>query len=134
MQQTLENDYYFVICDLNNNRKGVIALYNFNQDEKKAEMGRMICSKSPLQLYESIILINNFCFDILDLRRMFYRMNPKNAETIAVTRNWDAEFVGYGYYQNNNQYMEFQNWREKWPELKAKMTIRLDKFALLINR
>lgn len=133
MQQFKHNDYYFVICDIYNNRKGLIALYNFDQNELKAEMGRLICPKSPIQLYESLILICVFCFDILDLKRMFFRMDPENAEIIAVTRNWDAEFVGNGYYQNNKQYIEYQSLQVKWPQLRAKMTIRLEKFVKLID-
>ena len=135
MQQSKADDYYFVICDLNNNRKGVIALYNVDQNEKKAEMGRLICPRSPIQLYESLILISEFCLVTINLERMIYRMSPKNAEVIAVTRNVNSEFVGYGNYPNTNiQYMEFQNWREKWPDLEAYMRKRLEKFVSLIDR
>lgn len=133
MQQSKPDNYYFVICDLNNNSIGVIALYNFIYEESKAEMGRLICPKSPIQLYESLILICTFCFDILDLKRMYFRMNPENAEIIAVTRNWDAEFVENGVYQNNKQYTEYQSLQVKWPQLKAKMTMKLEKFVKLIN-
>ena len=132
-QQCKPDDYYFMICDSNNNRKGLISLYNFDHDERKAEMGRLICPKSPIQLYESLILICVFCFEILDFNRMFFRMDPDNVEMIAVTHNWDAEFVGYGNYPNNNKYIEFQSLQEKWPELNAKMKIRLEKFVKLIN-
>lgn len=135
MQQSKPDDYYFMICDLNYNRKGVIALYNFNHDERKAEMGRLICPKSPIQLYESLLLICDFCFYKMDLERMIYRMNPNNADIIAVIRNWNSEFVGNGIYPNTNtKYVEFQTLRDKWPDLKTYMGKRLDKIVMLTDR
>ena len=133
-QQSKPSDYYFMIRDINNNPKGVISLYNFDKDRKNAEMGRLICPKSPVQLYESFILICIFGFEILGLKRMFYRMSPNNAETIAVTRKFGADFVGYGDYQNNTQYMEFQNWQENWPVLKTRNIARLENFVRFTNR
>jgi RimJ/RimL family protein N-acetyltransferase len=134
-QQSKPNDYYFVICDLNNNPKGVISLYNFDQDGKNAEMGRLICPKSPIQLYEALILIFCFGFETLGLKRMFYRMNPNNAEIIAITHKFGAEFVGYGNYESSNiQYVEYQNIQETWPLLKARNNARLETFVKAINR
>lgn len=135
-QQSKPNDYYFVIRDINNNPKGVISLYNFDQDGKNAEMGRLICPKSPIQLYESFILICIFGFEILGLKRMFYRMNPDNAEVIAITRKFGADFVGYGNYSTNGhqQYMEFQNLQEKWPGIKTRNIVRLDNFVRFTSR
>ena len=134
-QQSKPDDYYFVICDSDNNPKGVISLYNFDHDGKNAEMGRLICPKSPIQLIESLILIGIFGFEILGLKSVFYRMNPDNQETISVTRNLGNEFVRCGNYQNNNlQYMEFQNRLENWPEFKSRMLVRLENFVKSVNR
>lgn len=135
-QQVKPNDYYFVIYDSKNNPKGVISLYNFDKDGNAAEMGRLICPKSPIELYEALILIFVFGFEVLGLSRMIYRMNPDNAEVIAVTRKFGAEFVGYGNYSTNGkqQYVEFQNLLVNWPTLKARNIARLENFVRATTR
>lgn len=134
-QQSKPNDYYFVISNLNGIPKGVISIYNFDQKGKNAELGRLICPKAPIQLYESLILIFIFGFEILGLKRMFYRMNPENSEVIAITRKFGAKLVGNGYYPNSNkQYIEYQNIQEDWPLLKIRNNARLENFVKVINR
>jgi RimJ/RimL family protein N-acetyltransferase len=134
-QQCNPNDYYFIIRDLNGKPKGVISLYNFDFTGKSAEFGRVICPNSPLQLNESISLVLSFGFETLGLKRIFDRINPINAEAIASTRRFGAEFVGYGNYQNNNvPYIEFQVLQKDWALLKARNIMRLENFIGLSNK
>ena len=134
-QYTKPYDYYFVICDLNHHSKGVISLYNFDSDKINAEMGRLICPKAQIQLYETLILIHDFAFDRLGLTRLFYKENPENYDVIAVTRKFGAEFVREGSHANSNlKYMEFQIKKVNWPELRVKNNMRLEKYVMLINR
>ena len=132
-QQLKPNDYYFVIFDLNSNPKGLISLYNFDRDGLNAEIGRLICPKSPIQLYESLILILSFGFENLGLKRMFSRMIANNAEVIAFTRKLGAEFVGNGNFQNTNlQYIEFQILQKDWSIFKARNIMRLENFVRVL--
>lgn len=134
-QQSKPYDYYFVICDPYDNPKGVISLYNFDATHTEAEMGRLICPKSPIELYASFILICKFGFEIIGLNRMFFRMNPNNGEVIAITRKFGATFVGYGTYKNTDiKYVEYQHLQKNWEVLNEKNNERLERFVKVVNR
>ncbi len=134
-QQSRPDDYYFVICDVDDRPRGVISLYNFDHTRLNAEMGRLICPKSPVELYTSFILISEFAFKILGLKRMFLRMNPNNADVIAVTRKFGATFVGYGSYKDTDiEYAEYEHLQENWVLINALNNERLEKFVKVVNR
>ncbi len=134
-QQSKPDDYYFVICDVDDKPRGVISLYNFDDTRLNAEMGRLICPKSPIQLYASFILICKFGFEIIGLKRMFFRMNPNNADVIAVTRKFGATFVGHGNYKDTDiEYVEYQHLHENWVLINALNNERLEKFVQVVNR
>jgi len=67
-----ENDYYFVIERINDKRReGLIALYEVNPGAREAEWGRWIISPASMSALESVIMIMDFAFDQLGLKRVF---------------------------------------------------------------
>ena len=67
-----ENDYYFVIERINDNRReGLIALYDVNPEGGEAEWGRWIISPASMSALESVIMIMDFAFVRLGLKRVF---------------------------------------------------------------
>ena len=67
-----ENDYYFVIERNNDQRReGLIALYDVDPEAGEAEWGRWIISPASMSALESVILIMDFAFARLDLKRVY---------------------------------------------------------------
>lgn len=67
-----ENDYYFVIERINDSRReGLIALYDVDSELGEAEWGRWITSPVSMSALESVIMIMDFAFLRLGLKRVF---------------------------------------------------------------
>ncbi len=74
-QENLEDSINFSICDLENQVKGTISLYN--KKEGKAEFGRFICTNSLLAI-ESEFLLLQFGFQHWGLEAIYCRTLKKN--------------------------------------------------------
>lgn len=67
-----ENDYYFVIERINDSRReGLIALYDIDPEAGIAEWGRWIISPVSMSALESVMMIMDFAFLRLGLKKVF---------------------------------------------------------------
>ncbi len=74
---TILNDYYWKICNTNNEFCGTISLYNNN--DGKAEFGRYICNH-PIQAVEAELLVIRFAFQVCSLDEIFCRTVIENVK------------------------------------------------------
>ncbi len=73
-------DYYFGIIDVRDGKLiGTISLYDNNSNNECAEFGRYICL-NPLQAIESELMILEFAFKKLNLKRVYCRTVESNAQ------------------------------------------------------
>lgn len=79
MQQP--GDYYFVVFNNNDEKIGLIGVYDIQGDI--AETGREINIGEPFETMEAEILLNDFCIDVLHLKKkigIIYKNNKKQIE------------------------------------------------------
>ena len=77
-----EGDYYFVIENkLTSNKVGLIAIYNI--DEGKAEWGRWVIRKGSLSAIESVYLIYEVAFNVLNLCELYCRTIVDNTSVVS---------------------------------------------------
>ena len=75
-----ENDYYFVIERATDGmREGLIALYDVSLPLGEAEWGRWITSPSSLGAIESVVMVMDFAFNNLSLKRVYSYTVADNA-------------------------------------------------------
>jgi RimJ/RimL family protein N-acetyltransferase len=87
-QQQRENDYYFLVLEKNGNPIGTISLYNINNSQ--GEFGRWIVSGNSLQALESVILIHDFGFNILNLELIYSLTVTQNIKVLNFHKNFGA--------------------------------------------
>lgn len=125
-QQKKVGDYYFAICNEENQAVGVIGLYNIDEEQGTGEMGRYVCATAPIQAWEGMTLIHDFGFDVLGLNKIYYRVLSENSKAIAITQRFGSELAGYGHLAGDGEkYNEYEVLREKYPELHEKNMKRL---------
>ncbi len=61
------NDYYFVVLNKKGERIGLIGAYNLQND--MIEVGREVIVGEPTESMETELLINDFCRNVLNLKR-----------------------------------------------------------------
>ncbi len=61
------NDYYFVVLNKKGERIGLIGAYNLQGD--MIEVGREVIVGEPTESMETELLINDFCRNVLNLKR-----------------------------------------------------------------
>jgi RimJ/RimL family protein N-acetyltransferase len=130
-QQQKEGDYYFIVKDLNNEKVGTNALYDVNFEKSQAQGGRTICKNNPLIALESAILICDFGFYILNLDRLYVRVNVDNIKTANLhkrfgTKPFVCEFTDP---LTNIKYHEYQTLKSEWPVFRKKFIDNLNKIS-----
>ena len=73
------NDYYFVVFNRNDERIGLIGVYDIHGD--MAEFGREVNCASSVEAIEAEILVNDFAIDVLGIKRfchVIYADNKKH--------------------------------------------------------
>lgn len=88
-QRSRDNDFYFIIWSLSGEALGTIALYNINSE--CGELGRWVSYGNALQNLESIILIHDFAFDILNLESVFTCTNITNDRVISFWNRFGSD-------------------------------------------
>lgn len=99
-QQERIGDYYFIVTDKNNNKLGTISLYNIVNDE--AEFGRWISRGNSLENLESVMLLHDFAFQELDLKRVYSRTVEDNKKVVKFHKRFGAEFTKTLTSEDNN--------------------------------
>lgn len=88
-QQSRENDYYFLISSIQGNPLGTIALYNF--DNGCAELGRWLSYGNAFENLESVILLYDFAFNELNMKKVVTRTNVVNDRVVNFWKNFGCD-------------------------------------------
>lgn len=91
-QQQLEGDYYFIITSITDEPVGTIALYRIDSKRGEGEFGRWICPK-PVNALESVVLLYDFGFNKLGLRRVCTRTASEIHSVVSFHKRLGARFV-----------------------------------------
>jgi RimJ/RimL family protein N-acetyltransferase len=77
-----DGDYYFIVENkLTSNKEGLISIYNINEDS--AEWGRWVIRKGSLAAVESVYLIYEVAFNLLNLRELYCRTIIDNVSVVS---------------------------------------------------
>lgn len=104
-KQSTPNDYHMIMESLDSKPLGVIALYDIKVDQS-FDWGRwVIAKKAPFYAaHESMILLYNFAFNILGLKKAFFEVRKENERVIDFHKNYgavievtDANYHWFGY-------------------------------------
>lgn len=77
-----KDDYYFIIENkLTSSKEGLIAIYNIDKD--KAEWGRWVIRKGSLAALESVYLIYEVAFNMLNLSELYCRTILDNTSVVS---------------------------------------------------
>ncbi len=77
-----EGDYYFVIERIVGDRpEGLISLYDLSPQDGAAEWGRWIVAPSSLSAIESVVLLMDFAFGKMRLRKVYSHTVAENKAT-----------------------------------------------------
>lgn len=74
-QRTVEDSYFFIAWN-NNERVGVTSVYDIQ--EKIAEVGRIVMQGNMFESIESMLLLRQFCFDVLKLEKIIHHVLSDN--------------------------------------------------------
>ena len=91
-QQRREGDYYFIITNITGEPVGTIALYRVDSHRGDGEFGRWICPK-PVNALESAVLLYDFGFNNLGLRRVYTRTGSEIRSVVSFHKRLGARFV-----------------------------------------
>lgn len=88
-----DNDYYFVVENLfTQEKEGLISIYNINNN--KAEWGRWVLKRGSLAALESVALIYQAAFEILNLDEVYTRTIENNTQVVNFHKRINAKFRG----------------------------------------
>lgn len=99
-----DNDYYFIIRDVNGNSIGTISLYNIDRVMNSAEFGRWICCGSALHSLESALLIHKFGFEIIGLNEIYTNTVSDNKSVVSFHKRFGAEVYSKHSYDPNSDF------------------------------
>lgn len=81
---TREGDYYFVVENkATKKNEGLISLYELDTKNLTAEWGRWVIAKGSLAALESVFLIYQFAFEILNLSEIYSRTVCDNTKSVS---------------------------------------------------
>lgn len=120
--------YYFIILDNKGISIGTISLYNI--DKTTAEFGRWICNGSPIESLESALLIHEFAFDKLLLKKVYTRTLADNHKVVNFHRKFGAAVSNSSYLEpeyDKEVYKGIVN-IDTFPDIKARCKKILEVF------
>lgn len=101
-QRRTEGDYFFVVYSSDGLPLGTESVYDIDADTNEGEIGRAILNGNPTQNMEALILIHEFAFCSLGLKRLRVSVLAGNTASIGVT-------LRFGGVENHREYSdEFQ--------------------------
>lgn len=112
------NDYYFVVLNKKGERIGLIGAYNLQND--MIEVGREVIVGEPTESMETEILINDFCRNVLNLKRtcgVVYTNNIHHLNEVRKKAKYIKTFQRGG---NEAMLFEFDLLSENKTELKVR--------------
>lgn len=92
-QMKKPGDYYFVVLNNNNERIGLIGVYDIHGE--MGEIGREVNVGEPMETLEASLLINDFCRNVLKLKKLCYVIYSNNKKNISNVKKRGGNFIGY---------------------------------------
>lgn len=86
------NDYYFVVLNKRNERIGLIGVYDIHDD--MGEVGREVNIGEPTETMETTLLIDDFCKDVLKLKKLCYVIYANNKKNLSNAKKKKGNMVG----------------------------------------
>ncbi|RZF23071.1 N-acetyltransferase [Halobacteriovorax vibrionivorans] len=115
-------DYYFAIIDNKTDKLiGTISLYNIDKEDT-AEFGRWICIGNSLQSTESVLLLHDFGFNVIKLKKIYSRTVAENTKTLNFHKRFGAtqtehmiqlENSDFTLIENYIDYLQYENIKKK---------------------
>lgn len=114
-QMKQPGDYYFVVLNRDGERIGLIGVYDIHHGQ--GEIGREINVGAPYETMESMILITDFCIDVLHLEMktgVIYKCNRKQLSILKrIGVKPSAEIIRSGIPSYEIK-MPFEEWRHHY--------------------
>ena len=63
-------DYFFIVESLSSIKLGTIGVYDINFETLTAESGRIVIIPESLAVLPACILLNDFCFQLLNIKKL----------------------------------------------------------------
>ncbi|WP_303322213.1 GNAT family N-acetyltransferase [Cloacibacillus evryensis] len=76
-------DYFFIVESLSSVRLGTIGVYNIDFETLTAESGRIVIIPGSLAALPACILLNEFCFQQLNIKKLIGWVVSSNIEVIS---------------------------------------------------
>jgi len=88
-----ENDYYFVLKNnVTDLPEGLIGIYNINPQDRTAEWGRWVIKKGSLGAIESVDLICQAAFNIINLKEIYSHTIEDNKNVVSFHNSAKEKF------------------------------------------
>ena len=88
-QHSMEGDYFFVVFNRNDERVGVIGLFDMHDGE--CEIGRLVMQGTAIDTIEAHLLVLRFAFGDLKLKKVVGYIYPDNDSALRLSKMFDAE-------------------------------------------
>lgn len=88
--QKIDGDYYFLICNKDNEPIGTISLYDKQGDH--CEIGRAASIGNSIENIDAIILTYDFAFEKLGYKFLVGSISPENLQVKELNRNFGFKF------------------------------------------
>lgn len=98
-QRSKSNDYYFLIMNKEQKPLGTISLYNLTHIS--GELGRWISYGNAYENLESVILLHNFAYQVLNLERVYTCTKIENKKVIRFWKKFGSDHC---------EIVEFSDW------------------------
>lgn len=85
------DDYYFVVLNKSGERIGLIGVYDIHGD--MGEVGREVNRGEPTEIMEVGLLIDDFCRDVLNLKRACCVVYSNNIHHISDVKKKGAKYI-----------------------------------------
>lgn len=99
-QRATEGDYFFIVFNKNNERVGVISIYDIH--ENYAEAGRWVMIGEAWESIESKLLLFQFAFDSLGVQEIVDYIFPENIHSVRTTDFFGGKFDKIIYDEKRN--------------------------------
>lgn len=84
-------DYYFVVLDRNGNRIGLTGVYDIHGE--MGEIGREVNNGEPMETMEATLLLNDFCLNVLKLKKICYVIYSNNKKNISNAKKRGGKLI-----------------------------------------
>lgn len=123
-----KSSYYFIILNKKETPIGTISLYNIKNSF--SEFGRWICEGSSLESLESALIIHEFAFNKLLMKKVYTRTLADNYKVVNFHRKFGAKVSKLPYLdpEHNKEFYKGEVNINMFPEIKNRCKKILEVF------